>query len=89
MPNWRQHIFETVRVANKYVVVSRMPISRNNPTQYMKKYAYGIETVELLFNEAEILREFFLYGLELIDAIQYHSNPTEDEYLVTYLFRRP
>lgn len=89
VPNWRQHIFETVRVANKYVVVSRMPISRNNPTQYMKKYAYGIETVELLFNEAEILREFFLYGLELIDAIQYHSNPTEDEYLVTYLFRRP
>lgn len=89
VPNWRQHIFETVRVADKYVVASRTPVCRNHPTRYMKKYAYGVETVELLFNEAEIVREFLLNGLELIDAIQYNSNLVEDIYDVTYLFKRP
>jgi MoaA/NifB/PqqE/SkfB family radical SAM enzyme/ubiquinone/menaquinone biosynthesis C-methylase UbiE len=89
VPNWRQHVFETVRVAEKYVVVSRTPVCRNNPTRYMKKHAYGVETVELLFNEAEIVREFLLHGLELTNAIQYYSNPADDEYQVTYLFRRP
>lgn len=88
VPNWRQHISETVRVADKYVVVSRTPICRNNPTHYMKKYAYDIETVELQFNEAEIIREFMVNGLELIDAIQYGANTAVDEYEVTYLFKR-
>lgn len=88
VPNWRQHVFETVRVADKYVVASRTPVCRIKPTRYMKKYAYGVETVELLFNEAEIVREFLLYGLELVNAIQLQTNQALDEYSVTYLFRR-
>ena len=88
VPNWRQHVYETVRVADKYIVASRTPVCRNGPTRYMKKYAYGTETVELQFNEAEIIREFMLNGLELLDAIQYHANTAADEYQVTYLFKR-
>lgn len=89
VPNWRQHIFETVRVADRYVVASRTPVCKQNPTRYMKKYAYGVETVELIFNEEEIVREFLLNGLELIDLIQYNTNLDADTYSVTYLFKRP
>ena len=89
VPNWRQHVFETVRVADKYVVASRTPVCKDNPTRYMKKYAYGVETVELLFNELEFVREFQLNGLELIEAKHYNANPADDEYQATYLFMRP
>jgi SAM-dependent methyltransferase len=88
VPNWRQHVFETVRVAKNFVVASRTPVCKNSPTRYMKKYAYGIETVELQFNEAEFVGEFLLNGLELVDAIQYHTNPADDAYETTYLFKR-
>ncbi len=89
VPNWRQHVLETVRVADTYIVVSRTPVCRSNPTRYMKKYAYGVETVELIFNEDEIIQEFLQHDLELISAIQLEGNPSGDEYSVTYLFRRP
>ncbi len=89
VPNWREHVFETARVSEKYVVAARTPVCKSGPTRYMKKFAYGVETVELLFNESELVREFLLNGLEAIDAIQYNSNPTDDEYEVTYLFKRP
>lgn len=88
VPNWRQHVFETTRVSGAYVVASRTPVCRNRATSYMKKFAYGIETVELHFNESEFVREFLLNGLELVDAIQYQANPADDNYDVTYLFRR-
>lgn len=89
VPNWRQHVFETVRVAGRFVVASRTPVCRTRPTQYLKKYAYGVETVELIFNEGEIVREFLLNGLRLVDMIEYHTDPANDEYQVTYLFKRP
>ncbi|MDD5434034.1 MAG: glycosyltransferase, partial [Nitrospira sp.] len=57
-PNFQEHIFETARVAKKYVVAHRTPVCRNRQTQYLKKYAYGVETVELVFNESEILQAF-------------------------------
>lgn len=88
-PNWRQHVFETVRVAEKYVVASRTPICKSRPTCYMKKFAYGVETVELRFNEEEFVREFLLCGLKLVDAVQYQAAPSDDAYEVTYLFCRP
>lgn len=88
VPNWRQHVFETTRVSGAYVVASRTPVCKNRATHYMKKLAYGVETVELHFNESEFVREFLLNGLELIDAIQYQANPADDNYDVTYLFRR-
>jgi 2-polyprenyl-3-methyl-5-hydroxy-6-metoxy-1,4-benzoquinol methylase len=88
VPNYREHIFESVRVADQYVVAHRTPVCRQRPTQYFKKFAYGVETVELLFNEDEILREFTTNGLTLINQIEYFSDPAQDLYLVTYLFKR-
>jgi len=63
VPNYRDHIFETARVADKFIVASRTPICKRRPTQYLKKLAYGVETVELIFNEEELVREFALNRL--------------------------
>lgn len=87
-PNYREHIFETARVAENFVVAHRTPVCRSRATQYMKKFAYGIETVELIFNEEEIVKEFGLNQLQLIDTKEYFSNPDTDEYNVTYLFKK-
>lgn len=88
VPNYREHIRETVRVAQKFVVAHRTPVCRRRPTQHLRKFAYGIETVELIFNEAEIISEFQLQGLKLVNANEYYANNQQDHYEVTYLFER-
>lgn len=88
VPNYREHIAETARVADKFVVAARTPICKSQPTQYLKKLAYGVETVELRFNEEDLLREFSLQGLELIQATEYFADPAADSYQATYLFKR-
>lgn len=87
-PNYRDHIAETVRVADSYVMVFRTPICRSRPTQYLKKFAYGVETLELLFNENELVGEFITRGLELINLMEYDTDSAHDSYGVTYLFRK-
>ena len=88
VPNYRDHIFETARVANKFIVASRTPICKTRPTQYLKKFAYGEETVELIFNEEEFVREFAINRFELTHAIEYQADPAADTYHTTYLFKR-
>ena len=88
VPNWQDHIKETVRVAQKVVIAHRTPVCRQKPTQYLKKFAYGVETVELTFNEDEILSEFCSNGLKLIKSHEYHSNQNQDYFEVTYLFEK-
>lgn len=87
-PNFHDHIYETSRVAKNFVVAHRTPVCRNRPTQYLKKYAYGVETVELIFNEEEILKEFSINRLRLINAFEFYKDPEKDEYIVTYLFKK-
>jgi SAM-dependent methyltransferase len=86
-PNFREHIRETVRVADRFVAVHRTPICRTRPTQFLRKFAYGIETVELLFNEREILDAFLQEGLVLERAVEYSADPATDRYETSYLFR--
>jgi len=88
VPNYPRHIAETARVAERFVVAHRTPVCRQRPTQYFKKFAYGVETAELLFNEKELLFEFAATGLKLIRSLEYHSNPKKDEYDVTYFFQK-
>lgn len=88
VPNYRQHIFETARVAQRYVVVSRTPVCKRQATQYLKKFAYGIETVELVFNERELVYEFELNGFSLQQAIEYQTDLQNDRFETTYLLVR-
>ncbi len=87
-PNYQDHIRETARVSKHYVVSHRTPVCKNRPTQYLKKYAYGVETVELLYHEQEILNEFRKNNLVLIDSLVVDSNPGEDTHSITYLFQK-
>ena len=55
---------------------------------FLKKFAYEVETVELIFNEEEFVREFALNRFELVRAAEYQAYPATDAYQITYLFRR-
>ena len=88
VPNYKEHMKETVRVADQLVVAHRTPICRARPTQYMKKMAYGVETVEILFNESEFISDFSSNGLKLIHQIEYHAELQNDYYGATYVFKK-
>jgi ubiquinone/menaquinone biosynthesis C-methylase UbiE len=88
VPNYREHIAETVRVAGRFVIAHRTPVCRQRPTQYMKKLAYGVETVELLFNEEQLIAQFKAHGLKLLAYNEYHTAQQKDEYMVTYIFEK-
>jgi radical SAM superfamily enzyme YgiQ (UPF0313 family)/ubiquinone/menaquinone biosynthesis C-methylase UbiE len=87
-PDYDRQIAETCWVADNWVVVHRTPICRKNPTRYFSKLAYGVETVELHFNEKEILDLFASNGFELNNAVVYAEHPDEDEYEASYLLKR-
>jgi SAM-dependent methyltransferase len=88
VPNYSEHIAESCRVADKILVAHRTPVCRNSPTRYLKKYGYGVEMVELIFNEQEILALFSGNGMELVNSVETASNPHQDEYGVTYVFQK-
>jgi len=85
--DYGQHIKETARVSGKYVVAHRTPVSRRGPTQYYRKRAYGVETLEIVFQEEELLDKFAENGLKRINQIEYHTDPARDFYEITYLFQ--
>ena len=85
--NFRDHIRETARVAQAYVVAHRTPICRQSATQVMKKLAYDVETIELRFNETEFVQAFLDEGLILDRCIEYQSYPAADQYEASYRFR--
>jgi SAM-dependent methyltransferase len=88
-PNFLDHIRETCRVAGQFVIAHRTPVCRTRPTQYFKKYAYGVETVELLFNEQAFVEAFQSFGFTLVRGLVYGGDPGLDRYDVSYLFNRP
>ena len=87
VPNYVDHIKETVRVANSWVIVHRLPVRKNNPTKFQKKMAYQVETVELIFNEGEIIAEFAKHGAKLIQQIELEKDMASDMYCTSYLFK--
>ncbi|KPA19138.1 Methyltransferase type 11 domain protein, partial [Candidatus Magnetomorum sp. HK-1] len=88
VPNFKEHIKETVRISERFVVSHRTPICKKYSTRYIKKIAYGIETVEIIFNENEIIESFLFNGLKLLSRYQYFADPKYDEYEITYVFER-
>ncbi len=68
IPNFEKAIAETARVAKRFVIFHRTPIVVGLPNQFFRKQAYGVETVEIHFNENELIALFHKYGLELINT---------------------
>jgi len=88
VPNYADHTKEASRVAQNITVVHRTPVCRKHPTQFLKKFAYGVETVEIIYNEEEIIAELESNDLQLVKAIEYYSNPDQDYHETTYLFKK-
>ena len=68
IPEYEQAIAETARVARHFAVFHRTPVVLGAATKYFRKQAYGIETVEIHFNEPQLLALFQRHGLELIET---------------------
>jgi len=87
-PNYREQLKETTRVSSRYVLLHRTPVCRERPTQYQRKYAYEVETVELIFNEIELVTILTENDLKFVSAIDHEAPDGSDNYLVDYLFTR-
>jgi hypothetical protein len=56
-------------VAKRYAIFHRTPVVRGLPNQYFRKLAYGIETIEIHFNEQHLLSLIDDCGLAVVETI--------------------
>jgi len=66
IPEYAKGVEETARVARRYAIFHRTPIVWGQAEQWYRKEAYGVETVEIHFNEPEFLALLDSNGLKLI-----------------------
>lgn len=66
IPEYEVAVAETARVACRYAIFHRTPVVLGQPNVYYRKQAYGVETVEIHFNEPQFLKLLDRQGLELI-----------------------
>lgn len=77
IPEYAKGIEEASRVARIYAIFHRTPVVWGQPEQWYRKQAYGVETVEIHFNEPEFLVLLDKNGLEVI-AIHTLSEESAD-----------
>jgi SAM-dependent methyltransferase len=75
IPDFEKAIAETARVAGQFAIFHRTPVVTGLPHQYFRKQAYGVETVEIHFNEPELLELFRRYDLECTDTFTLSREP--------------
>jgi SAM-dependent methyltransferase len=63
IPEYELAIRETARVARRYAIFYRTPVLHTRPTTYHTKLAYGTKTIEIHFNEQELVALFAAHGL--------------------------
>ncbi|MEY2859804.1 MAG: hypothetical protein RL392_262 [Pseudomonadota bacterium] len=66
IPEYQAAVAETARVASRYAIFHRTPVVLGPPNKYYRKQAYGVETVEIHFNEPQFLQLLTDNGLELL-----------------------
>jgi 2-polyprenyl-3-methyl-5-hydroxy-6-metoxy-1,4-benzoquinol methylase len=91
MAEWREGLSEMARVAGRFCILHRTPVARSTPTTWLKKQAYGVDVVELVFHEREVLDQLDAAGVDLIAEWaldEYHLPGLEEMVEVkTYLGR--
>lgn len=68
IPAYEAAIAEAARVARSHVVFHRTPVLHVRPTTYFSKRAYGIKTVEIHFNEQELVALFAKHALRVVSV---------------------
>jgi SAM-dependent methyltransferase len=66
IPDFEVAIAETARVTRGYAIFHRTPVVLGQPNVFYRKQAYGVETVEIHFNEPQFLNLITKHGLDLI-----------------------
>jgi SAM-dependent methyltransferase len=66
IPEYEKAVAETARVAREYAIFHRTPVVLGQPNKYFRKQAYGVETVEIHFNEPEFQALLHQHGLEIL-----------------------
>lgn len=75
--DYKKAIAEAVRVSNKYVIFHRTPMLHNNKTTFLTKVGYGVEMLEIFFNEEELMDLFNKNNLA-IKSINTHAQLNVD-----------
>jgi ubiquinone/menaquinone biosynthesis C-methylase UbiE len=78
IPEYRKAVEEAARVARHYVIFHRTPIVWGKQEQWYRKQAYGVETVEIHFNETEFLALLSNNSLELLLSYTLHEETTSE-----------
>jgi SAM-dependent methyltransferase len=73
--DFEKAIAEAARVARQYVAFHRTPVCLGLPNQYYRKIAYDVETIEIHFNEPDLLALFSRYDLHPIGVVTLQRVP--------------
>lgn len=79
IPEYQQAVAETARVARHYAIFHRTPVVWGQEEKWFRKKAYGVETVEIHFNEPEFLALLQSSGLQLIATYTLHQQTDETD----------
>ena len=66
---YEQAIAETARISKDFMIFHRTPVIQMEKTTFYKKVGYGLEMVEIIFNESELIELFAKYGFGLVSSI--------------------
>ena len=73
IPEYAVAIAETARVARRHAIFHRTPVLTGQATKHFRKLAYGVETVEIHFNEPQFLALLAQNGLEVMQTYTLHE----------------
>ena len=89
---YEKAISEAARVSSDVVVFHRTPIMNKSETAFYRIKAYGVEMLQIHFNESELLDLIQKNDLELLDAITIDTFPYWEGgdvfEMKTYLFKK-
>lgn len=76
-------IREAARVARNHIIFHRTPVLHQRPTTYFTKQAYGIKTIEIHFNEEELVRLFAENGMRVRGIVTLNADWREGDAYAT------
>jgi len=83
-------IAETAKVARHHAIFHRTPVLHKSKTRHFTKEAYGVKTIEIHFNERELVRLFARHDLQVVDILTIDVSARDDDVLAvkTYVCRK-
>lgn len=90
--DYKKAISEAARVARKYVIFHRTPTIHLQKTTFTKKIGYGLEMLEILFNEHELIDDFQRNSLVVVAVTTHGAFPVKNlkemVYMKSYLCKK-